>query len=190
MGQLDMHMFANVGGTPLGGEDICFCCGIFPILPLVVFLIYVALTRSKLWAACLALFISGVPYFMLLSLICDYKPSEDGDIMSDQATGRRAFEFYGRLATAAGLSLIWAIMVRLFLTLFRLANISYLLSPIRRKSEVEVPPVITEQNSKTRVRVLNMVDRLLLRIALYILVLFVLPLLMVAMWKSFFSFLK
>ena len=108
-----MQLFAIAGGAGPGDEALLLCCGFFPILPLVVLLSAVALYRTSVWFACLALLLTGLPYVVLLLMVAGYKPSDDGDVLSDQATGRRAVGFYAMLAAFEGLCVVWVVVMRL-----------------------------------------------------------------------------
>jgi hypothetical protein len=90
----------------LTGEDILYCCGIFPILPLIVLLVIVALIRNSLWAASLALLIAGLPYVILLCMVALYDAPTDGEIEANQFTGRSAVGFYDWVVAVAGLSFL------------------------------------------------------------------------------------
>jgi hypothetical protein len=97
----------------MGGEDILYCCGMCPILPLVVLLVIVALIRNSLLAAWLALLIAGLPYIILQIAVALYEPSTDGEVTADQFTGRSALGFYDWIVAAAGLSFLWVIVMRI-----------------------------------------------------------------------------
>jgi ABC-type antimicrobial peptide transport system permease subunit len=94
------------------GEDILYCCGMFPILPLVVLLVIVALIRNSLWSASFALLIAGLPYVILQIMVALYEPSTDGEVAADQFTGRSALGFYDWIVAGAGLSLLWVVVAR------------------------------------------------------------------------------
>jgi hypothetical protein len=97
----------------LGEEDMLYLCGMYPILPLVVLLVIVALIRNSLWSASLALLIAGLPYVILLIMVALYEPSTDGEVTADQFTGRSAVGFYDWIVAAAGLSFLWVVAMRL-----------------------------------------------------------------------------
>jgi hypothetical protein len=94
-------------------EDVLYCCGMCPILPLVVLLVLVALIRNSLWSASLALLIAGLPYVILHCMVALYEPPTDGEVEAEQFTGRSAVGFYDWIVAAAGLSLLWVGAVRL-----------------------------------------------------------------------------
>jgi hypothetical protein len=96
------------------GEDVLYCCGMCPILPLVVLLVIVALIRNSLWAASLALLTSGLPYVILLCMVALYEPPTDGEVEANQFTGQSAVGFYEWIVAVAGLSLLWVIAVLVF----------------------------------------------------------------------------
>jgi len=94
--------------------DGLYCCGMCPILPLVVLLVILALIRNSLRAACLALLISGLPYVTLLCMVALYGPPADGEEEADQFTGRSALGFYEWIVAVAGLSLLLVVIMRVF----------------------------------------------------------------------------
>ena len=85
-----MQLLAIAGGAPPGGEDWCSCCGMFVVLPAVVYLAGRAVVRGCGWSACLALLLAGLPYLVLRGIVAEYQPSDDGDVRADQKTGRQA----------------------------------------------------------------------------------------------------
>jgi hypothetical protein len=95
------------------GEDALYCCGMCPILPLVVLLAIVAVFRNSLWAAFLALLISGLPYVILQFIVALYEPSVDGEVEANQFTGRSAVGFYDWIVAIAGLSFLWVGAMRI-----------------------------------------------------------------------------
>lgn len=179
-----MQIFAIAGGSGGGGVVIDFCC-LFPSLLLIVLLIYIALTRSKFWAAGLALFIAGVPYFIMLSDISHFEPSTDGDVIEDQNGERDAVAFQGRLVAATGFSLLWVFVVRLLLILLRRTGTVRSTIPLSHRVESEPAPTISQQTFKLKLPALKMVDRLLLCVALYFVLFFMLPLLMIVIMGDF-----
>jgi hypothetical protein len=104
-----VQLFAIAGGAGPGDEDVLSCCGMFPILPLVVLLAGLAMFRDSVWAACLALLLAGLPYVLLLRMVAGYEPSTDGDVVADQAAGRQAVGFYAAMTAVAGLSAFWVV---------------------------------------------------------------------------------
>ena len=95
------------------GEDGLYCCGMCPILPLVVLLVIVALIRNSLWAAGMAFLIAGLPYAILQIMVALYDPPEDGGVAANQFTGQSAVGFYDWIVAAAGLSFLWVVVMRL-----------------------------------------------------------------------------
>ncbi len=108
-----MQLLAIAGGAPPGEEDWCSCCGMFVVLPLVVFLAGRAVIRNSGWFALAALLLAGVPYLLLRSMVDGYQPSNDGDVRADQKTSRQALGFYLWLVVAAGSSFLWVVLRRL-----------------------------------------------------------------------------
>jgi hypothetical protein len=106
-------LFAIAGGAGPGEEDVLSCCGMFPILPLVVFLAGLAVYRNAIWPAGAALLLAGVPYLILRQMVAGYQPSDDGDVVADQAVGRKAVGFYMWLLGVAALSVLWVSVRRL-----------------------------------------------------------------------------
>jgi hypothetical protein len=99
-------LIALAGGAGPGDEDVLGCCGMCPVLPLAILLAGWAVYRKIAWPACLALLLSGLPYLYLHSKVAGYQPSDDWEIMGEQATGRKFVWFYGLVAGAAGLALL------------------------------------------------------------------------------------
>lgn len=104
-----MLMFAIAGGAGPGDEDVLWCCGMCPLLPLVVFLAGYAVYRNSLWLACLSLLLTSAPYLLLRQMVEGYQPSTDGDVTADQNLGRQAVGLYTCLMGVAGLSLGWVV---------------------------------------------------------------------------------
>ena len=103
-----MELFAIAGGDGPTCEAALHCCGCFPILPLLILLAGMTAYRNIVWPACLALLISGLPYVLLLQMVTGYEPSDDGDVMADQAVGRQTVRFYAILTAFSGLSVLAA----------------------------------------------------------------------------------
>ena len=101
-----MPIYALAGGAGAGEEDILSCCGICPILPLFILSVLLGAVRNSMWAAVLALVLSGFPFVILLILSTNYKSSEDGDVVSDQETGWKALAYFGVMATVAALTFL------------------------------------------------------------------------------------
>ena len=95
----------------LGWADILGCCGGFIVLPSVVLLISIAWVADAPWAGWTALAIAGLTYLVASLIVADYKPSENWEVVEEQATGWRLVERYSWLTMAAGSSLV-AIGVR------------------------------------------------------------------------------
>src|SRR5688572_24730821 len=108
-----MRIFAIAGGAGPGDEDVLSCCGIFPLLPLVLLLAGLAVYRNSILAACSALLLAGLPYLLLLWMVAGYEPSTDGDVMADQAVGQGAVGWYSVMTAVAALSMIWVTGTRL-----------------------------------------------------------------------------
>ena len=87
-------------------EDVLYCCGMCPILPLVILFAVFALIRNSLWSASFALLIAGLPYVILLGLVAVYDPPIDEEVAANQFTGRSAVGFYDWIVAAAGLSFL------------------------------------------------------------------------------------
>ena len=101
-----MQLFSIAGGAGPGDEDVLSCCGWFPILPLVLLLAGLAVYRNSIWVALGALLLAGLPYLILWQMVASYQPSDDGDVVADQAVGRRAVGFYASLVGVAGVSVL------------------------------------------------------------------------------------
>jgi hypothetical protein len=97
----------------MGGEDFLYCCGMCPILPLVVLLVIVAVIRNSLLSASLAFLIAGLPYVILQTMVALYEPSTDGEVAANQFTGRSAVGFYDWIVAIAVLSLLWVGVMRI-----------------------------------------------------------------------------
>ena len=106
-------LFAIAGGAGPGDEEVLSCCGVCPILPLVFLLAGLAVFRNSIWAGCLALLMAGLPYVVLRSMVTGYEPSTDGDVVADQAAGRKAVGLYAVMSAVAGLSVVWVVARRL-----------------------------------------------------------------------------
>ena len=94
------------------GEDTLYCCGMCPILPLVILLVIIALIRNSLWASGFAFLIAGLPYAILLCTVALYEPPVDGEAEANQFTGRSAVGFYDWIVAIAGLSFVWVGLMR------------------------------------------------------------------------------
>jgi hypothetical protein len=150
-----MHLLALAGGfADAGTYYLVYCC--VPIAPLEVLLIYIALTRSNIPAACLALFLVGVPYCFLLHDISNFTPSDDGDVVSEQGGLRWVSELQEPYVIVAGLALLWELVVRSGFFLFR---------RVRRRGEVA--PAGAALHSMPGESKLNLMERVLIRVALY-----------------------
>jgi hypothetical protein len=108
-----VQLLAIAGGAGPGDEDVFACCGVFPVLPLVVFLAAWAVYRNSVWAACGAVLLTGLPYLLLRQMVAGYQPSDDGDVMSDQQAGRQAVVLYGWMVAVAGASVLGVAVRRL-----------------------------------------------------------------------------
>jgi hypothetical protein len=197
-----MQIFANHAEMVPGGEGLFVLCGLFVILPLAILFIYIALTRNSYRASLAALFVSGVPYLILLLIVSHYEPSDNRLIKSDQDTGRFALEFYRKLIVPAGLVLLWVVIVQLALFLLRFLRNGRLIPHTDCESDSSDPPREIKENECE----LNAVERMLLhclwclfdsswfllvskmflRCLLYFAFFFVLPLLLLALLKSAF----
>jgi hypothetical protein len=111
-----MQLLAIAGGAGPGDEDVLSCCGMFIVLPLVLFLAGRAVFRDSAWSACCALLLAALPYLLLRVMVAGYQPSDDGDVRADQATGREALGLYLWLVAVAGLSVVWAVSRQLLRT--------------------------------------------------------------------------
>ncbi|MGL4422434.1 MAG: DUF7660 family protein [Gemmataceae bacterium] len=69
-----------------------------------------AVHRGRWWFALIALILAGIPFGLLQKIVADYQPSQDGDVMVDQSTGRTALIFYGCAAGTAGVALLVALV--------------------------------------------------------------------------------
>lgn len=103
-----MQLLAIAGGVGPSGETWLVGCGCFPVLPLVAYLAGRAVIRCSIWPAVLALVLAGVPFLILSLIVAGYRPSDDGDVLSDQMDGVQALGFYAALAGIAGLALLTA----------------------------------------------------------------------------------
>ncbi len=108
-----MQLLAIAGGAGPGGEDLLLCCGMCPVLPLVVVLAGLAAVRDYPWAAVAALLLASLPYLLLRAVVAGYQASDDGDVRADQESGRGALAFYGWLLAAAGAAAAWVAVRRL-----------------------------------------------------------------------------
>ena len=102
-----MQLLAIAGGAGPDGASMLFCCGVFPILPLVIVLAGRAVVRNSVWSACVALLLTGLPYLVLREVVAGYQPSDDRDVVSDQEGGRQTVAFYAWLTVVAGASAVW-----------------------------------------------------------------------------------
>lgn len=108
-----MHLLAIAGGAGPGDEDVLGCCFMFPLLPLVVFLAGLAAYRNAVWPAILALALGGLPYFVLRGMVAAYQPSDDWEVMDEQATGRKLVGSYLWLVAVSVVSLTYVVCRRL-----------------------------------------------------------------------------
>jgi hypothetical protein len=103
-----MELFAIAGGAPPSGEVLLNGCGVICLLPFFLFLVGWAVARNAVWAALLALVLVGLPYLMLWNAVAGYQPSDDGDVMSDQAAGREALTKFTILVVIAAAAVVWS----------------------------------------------------------------------------------
>jgi len=128
--------------SAITGEDALYCCGMCPILPLVVLLVITALMRNSILAAVSALMISGLPYVILQIMVALYEPSADGEVTADQFTGRSAVGFYDWIVAVAGLSFVLVIVKRVMLNTYRRTKRNLIsVTPL----DIPPPPTPTEQ---------------------------------------------
>jgi hypothetical protein len=107
-----MLLLLAANGSGPGDEEGLFCCGVFPILPLVVVLVAVAVSRNSARAAGLALLLAGLPCAVLVKMVTGYRWSDNGDVRADQETGWRAVWFYALMVGLAGASALWVVASR------------------------------------------------------------------------------
>ena len=110
-----MQLLALAGGAGPGGEDVLGCCGWIVVLPLVVLLAGWSVYRNAIWPACLALALALPPHLILRGMVARYQPSDDWEIMDEQAKGRMLVGFYAWLAAVAAAALLYVVIKRLVL---------------------------------------------------------------------------
>jgi hypothetical protein len=110
-----MQLFAIAGGAGPGDEDVLVCCFVFPLLPLVAFLACLAAYRNAALPAVVGVVLAGLPYLALRSMVAGYRPSDDWEVMDEQATGRKQVGWYALLVLVAGASLVYVGIRRLVL---------------------------------------------------------------------------
>ena len=108
-----VQIYAMAGGAGLDDAGVLTCCGICPILPLFILAVLFGATRNSLWAASLALLISGVPFTFLVIVTANYEPSEDWEVVSDQDGGWAAIAFYAVMTSIAALTFVLVVGRRL-----------------------------------------------------------------------------
>ena len=82
-----MHLLAIAGGSA-GSIGFVLCCGIFPLLPLVILMAWLACRRNSVWWALAAVFVAVVPFSILLLAVATDQPSDDWEVMEEQAMAR------------------------------------------------------------------------------------------------------
>jgi hypothetical protein len=102
-----MGLFAIASGEPFGDEEAMGCCGLFIVLPSVVLISALSAKRESFWYAGVALALSGSLLALILVVIAGYQPSDDGDVMSVQAAGRRLAWWYAGTVAIAVLAMLW-----------------------------------------------------------------------------------
>ncbi len=89
-----VQLIAIAGGAGPGIDSAIFCCGVFPLLPLVVFLGALAVYRNSIWPVAVAIVLAAVPYLLLRAMVAGYQPSDDWEVLSDQSDGRMSVRLY------------------------------------------------------------------------------------------------
>jgi hypothetical protein len=102
-----VQLLGIAGGAGAGDEDALGCCFVFPLLPLVAFFACLAVYRNATLPAIVALVLAGLPYLALRGMVAGYQPSDDWEVMAEQATGRKLIGSYQWLVAVAGLSLAY-----------------------------------------------------------------------------------
>ena len=119
-----MVILATAGGS-VGDEVIVLCCFFYLLLPLMLVLAGLVVVRDSHVAAWLAFILATFPLVVQLLMTTEYAPSDDPDVMSDQAAGWNALRFYVIVTALAGLLPLWASRKWLMrVTLRQVTNVS------------------------------------------------------------------
>ena len=106
-----MHLLAIAGGSA-GSIGFVFCCGLFPLLPMVVLMAWLACRRNSARWALAAFFVAGVPFLVLLESVSAHQPSDDWEVMEEQAMSRWILLFYLSHLFVAGIAVLGVALQR------------------------------------------------------------------------------
>ncbi|MBY0228144.1 MAG: hypothetical protein K2W96_02570 [Gemmataceae bacterium] len=101
-----MGLLALAGGVGPGGEAYCACCGWFLVLPTVVILSLMAVSRASYQYAIFALALAGLPLAVVLVGVANYQPSTDWEVADEQELGRSLVWWFAGMLLIAALSLL------------------------------------------------------------------------------------
>lgn len=106
-----MGLFAIAGGAPPSGEEIC-CCSLYLVLPLVLLLSAMSAARESFGYALFALGLAGSLLALTLVGIAGYEPSDDWEVVDEQAMGRWVAWMYAGVAAIPVVCLLYVAVRR------------------------------------------------------------------------------